>query len=64
MICDKCKKPIRQDCPGYYRVIVTGVNFKTDFKGEYYFHHWCWDWVWEQFVKVKSIFKKKRKEND
>ena len=60
MICDKCKKPIRQDYPGYYKVDVNGVNFKQEFKGEYYFHHWCWDKVWEDFVKENA---RNQKEN-
>lgn len=59
MICDLCKKPIRQDYPGFYRVDVTGINFKFPFKGEYYFHQPCWDWVWEQFVENKSKEEKK-----
>jgi len=64
MICDKCKLPIRQDYPGYYEVSVDGVNFKFPFHGAYYFHHQCWDWVWEEFVSNKSNDKLNDKSSD
>jgi len=55
MICDKCKKPIKQDYPGYYEVVVNGKNFSQPFSGAYYFHYDCWDSVWLEFVKGESI---------
>jgi len=51
LICDKCKKPIKQTAI-YYRAIIETVNVppSESFQGKYFFHTSCWMEIWKKEI--------------
>jgi len=51
LICDKCKKPIRQTAV-YYQATVEAINVppSQSFRGRYFFHTECWMEIWQKEI--------------
>jgi len=65
LICDRCKKPIKQTA-SYYQATVETVNVPVSesFQGKYFFHTWCWMDLWKKEIAGYTEAEEEEKESE